>query len=487
MRSYLPSVADASRAAEFPVTGTPAGTVVVRAAGLRVHGRTVTVEGRAPSAGEPAVFCRPVVTAPAVVRRDGTVLADAWLPDLVRLGELEAYLGDGVIEAIVDTAVAQGRLKPRQRRRIMSYPLVIRLMIAMTPMLDASYCEALARLAGLLADIPFLLEWHVPTERVVTDWRLPVPPGLLEGLFWQAAGPLIGDDEPSAVLLAGMMGARRGRDAGEPGGYPGEPGVLRLDRDGGWFLAVPAAADRRCDRPRGPRDARGDPGPGRDRGADPAEAARKAPPGPVRRCPGTFERLYDGMIAESYPSWFGPRVLFEDKAACVHEWEMRGIPGLLQTRSYADAVIRACRPYDTEEDLDRDATARVERQNILMREDPPKLWVVLGEGVLRQAVGGVRVIREQLDHLLSLAEGQGIVLQVLPFAVSDAPGVDGPAALFEFEDSPPVAYLEGWGSGRVVKDPREVAAIATALSMIKGCALSPIDSAQLITKIRSEL
>ena len=204
-------------------------------------------------------------------------------------------------------------------------------------------------------------------------------------------------------------------------------------------------------------------------------------------CPGTFERLYDGMIAESYPSWFGPRVLFEDKAAGVHEWEMRGIPGLLQTRSYADAVIRACRPYDTEEDLDRDAAARIERQNILMRDDPPKLWVVLGEGVLRQAVGGVRVIREQLGHLLSLAEGQGIVLQVLPFAVSDAPGVDGPAALFEFDDSPPVAYLEGWGSGRVVKDPREVTAIATALSMIKGCALSPIDSAQLITKIRSEL
>ena len=52
-------------------------------------------------------------------------------------------------------------------------------------------------------------------------------------------------------------------------------------------------------------------------------------------CPGKFERLYDGMIAESYPSWFGPRVLFEDKAACVHEWEMRGVPGLLQTRSYA--------------------------------------------------------------------------------------------------------------------------------------------------------
>ena len=60
------------------------------------------------AAGELAVFCRPVVTAPAVVRRDGTVLADAWLPDLVRLGELERHLGDGVIEATVDAEIAKG-------------------------------------------------------------------------------------------------------------------------------------------------------------------------------------------------------------------------------------------------------------------------------------------------------------------------------------------------------------------------------------------
>jgi hypothetical protein len=95
-------------------------------------------------------------------------------------------------------------------------------------------------------------------------------------------------------------------------------------------------------------------------------------------------------------------------------------------------------------------------------------------------------MREQLGHLLGLAEAQGVVLQVLPFAVTDAPGVDGPAAMFEFDNSPTVAYLEGWGSGRVLKDPKEVAVIATALSMIKGCALSPVDSAQLMNKIRSE-
>jgi Insertion element 4 transposase N-terminal len=179
---------------------------VVRVCDLLVRGgSTVTAGNAVPSAGERAVFCRPVVTAPALPRRDGTVRADGWLPDFVRLGELERRLGDGVIEALVDAALEQGRLKRRQRRRIMSYPLVIRLMIAMALMPDASYCEALARLAGLLADIPFALEWHVPTGKVITDWRMLVPAGLMEALFWQAAGPLIADDDPSAVLLAGMM------------------------------------------------------------------------------------------------------------------------------------------------------------------------------------------------------------------------------------------------------------------------------------------
>jgi hypothetical protein len=203
---YLPAVVDASLTADSPVAGTPPGTVVVRAADLLVRGAETVMAGDAvPSAGELAVFCRPVVTAPAVVRRGGRVLAGGWLPDFVRLGELERHLGDGVIEAIADAALAAGRLKQRQRRRIMSYPLVIRLVIAMTLMPDASYCEALARLAGLLADIPFALDWHVPTEKVVTEWRLLVPPDVTQDLFWQVAGPLVSEDEPSAVLLAGMM------------------------------------------------------------------------------------------------------------------------------------------------------------------------------------------------------------------------------------------------------------------------------------------
>src|SRR5208283_3254869 len=163
----------------------------------------VTAAGDAvPRAGELAVFCRPVVTAPVLARRDGGMLADAWLPDLVRLGEMERHLGDGVIEAIVNAELEKGRLRPRERRRLMSYPLVIRLMIAMTLMPDASCCEALARLAGLLADVPFALEWHIPTGKVITGWRL------LAGMMVLAADGMLVNlaDTPANRAMFGSTG-----------------------------------------------------------------------------------------------------------------------------------------------------------------------------------------------------------------------------------------------------------------------------------------
>jgi hypothetical protein len=192
--------------------------------------------------------------------------------------------------------------------------------------------------------------------------------------------------------------------------------------------------------------------------------------------PGVFTCIYEDMITEPFPAWFGPRVTYEDRAAVITDREQRGIPGLLQTEDYARAVIRACRPFDPPEALEHEVRSRLDRQDILGRESPPKRWVVIAEGVLRQHVGSEDVMAAQLDHLLKVAGSPGAVIQVLPFSAADAPGADGPAALFEFREEQPVAYLEGWGTGRVVEEPKDVAAIATALSMIKGCAMSPGDS-----------
>jgi hypothetical protein len=174
--------------------------IAMRAADLRSLPRTAVARGTL------VTFCQPVVTVPAVVR-GGRVLADSWLPDLVRLGELERHLGDSAIEELVSAATADGRLPVPQRKRLMSFPLVIRLMIAMTLMPDASYCEALRRLAGLLARVPFAREWHVSTPKVITCWRAPVPPSVMEELFWQAAGPA--GRCPGASLAPGATAKRK--------------------------------------------------------------------------------------------------------------------------------------------------------------------------------------------------------------------------------------------------------------------------------------
>jgi hypothetical protein len=92
--SYLRDVIDATRSAVSRNAGTPAGTVVVRASDLLIHSGGMVTAGTRPAAGELAAFCRPVVTAPAAVRQDGTVLTNAWLPGPGAARELERHLSD---------------------------------------------------------------------------------------------------------------------------------------------------------------------------------------------------------------------------------------------------------------------------------------------------------------------------------------------------------------------------------------------------------
>lgn len=115
------------------------------------------------------------------------------------------------------------------------------------------------------------------------------------------------------------------------------------------------------------------------------------------------------------------------------------------------------------------------------------IWYVLGEGVLRQLVGGGAVMAEQLDHLLGLAGRQRIVLQILPFTATDYAGGDGAIAVFEFAGAATVAYTECYGGGRIVEAHDEVADLITVVSMLRASALSREASRDLMRKIRGEI
>lgn len=191
-------------------SGLPAGMVAVRPCDVAYSGPAgdggrgallVAGERALPVSGEPLVFLAAVACAPALVGRDGRVRAGGWLPDHVRLGLLEHHLDAGVIEQLVVAAVAAGRVKAGQRRRVMSLELVMRFVVAMTLMPDACYREVMARLVGLLPQVPWARPWRVPGSKVITAWRRRLGEQLLRELFWHVAGSIV-DDE--AALWCGL-------------------------------------------------------------------------------------------------------------------------------------------------------------------------------------------------------------------------------------------------------------------------------------------
>jgi transcriptional regulator with XRE-family HTH domain len=129
----------------------------------------------------------------------------------------------------------------------------------------------------------------------------------------------------------------------------------------------------------------------------------------ARRCDqvfgttGTFERMQEYLGAAPFPAWFRPFVEYEARATALRGFEHVLVPGLAQTTGYARAVL-ATQPNTTEEQVDEFVTARLERQVILDRDEPPLLWLVIDEAVLHREVGGAKVMHDQLVHLAEMSE-----------------------------------------------------------------------------------
>ncbi|HEY6315115.1 MAG TPA: helix-turn-helix transcriptional regulator [Streptosporangiaceae bacterium] len=186
----------------------------------------------------------------------------------------------------------------------------------------------------------------------------------------------------------------------------------------------------------------------------------------------------------SYPSWFAYVAELEKEASKIHEWELRIIPGLLQTPEYARALMRVVRPRDADETIESDVTARMARQEIFSEDHPPMAWFVLDESIMHRPFGGNHVMRDQLIKLEKMAEQTNVVIQVMPFNATEHPGVEGPLRILEFLDSPPVWYTEGWYSGRMAETKAEVSSAMTCFDLIRASALPPSESIQMIAQAR---
>jgi transcriptional regulator with XRE-family HTH domain len=166
------------------------------------------------------------------------------------------------------------------------------------------------------------------------------------------------------------------------------------------------------------------------------------------------------------------------------------LPGVLQTRSYAEAILNWSRENDPDE-VARLLELRMERAAVLTRTDRPPLryWCILGEGALRSNVGGPTVMREQVAHLIRLNTGQeNVVIQVLPQGAGAHAFLGMTVTLHRFPvPAPDMLLVEGYGREMVRDNPGEVARATQHLDLLKAVALDLDDSNDFLQRVHGDL
>jgi transcriptional regulator with XRE-family HTH domain len=211
---------------------------------------------------------------------------------------------------------------------------------------------------------------------------------------------------------------------------------------------------------------------------------------------------YQDVLSEAGQDY----VILELAATEILAFEANQIPDLLQTPQYASALADADANCVSDASREHAIEVKQARQRVVLGARSPRLEVVITEGALRQAVGGVRVMRGQLGWLADVAEagmvetlpdgdqvGAGararISLQVLPFAVgAHAAAGCGPMTVLRFAQSPGlgVVHLSGLSGGVSLEDRAEVARYLRTFGQLGSDALPPSASARLLRAIARE-
>ncbi|MBD2833274.1 helix-turn-helix transcriptional regulator [[Kitasatospora] papulosa] len=201
---------------------------------------------------------------------------------------------------------------------------------------------------------------------------------------------------------------------------------------------------------------------------------------------GFFARWLEDLDTK-FVDHFAAVAELERHATEIRQFGLTLVPGLLQTDSYARALFRAYRPNHRSEELDRDVVIRTERGRVLDSALNPVVWTLLDEAVLRRHIGGPAVMAEQLRNIAGLADAGRIRLHIVPFEVGAHALLQSLVTLLSFDDSAPVAYVEGFMTGHLMDDPAAVRASHTAYALSLGDALSHDDSLALVQAAAEEL
>jgi transcriptional regulator with XRE-family HTH domain len=193
-------------------------------------------------------------------------------------------------------------------------------------------------------------------------------------------------------------------------------------------------------------------------------------------------QLYGTVLTGAY-------VGLEAAADAIRVYEALTIPGLLQTETYARAMIANGRPDLDADEADKRVRLRLNRQALLMQEDPPDLWMVLDEAVLHRRVGGRDVMREQFDHLLRVIELPNVTLQILPFAAGAHSGMDGTFTILLYEESADqnVVFVSNAAGGLFLEKEEELQRYAFVFDHLRANSLPPDKAVPVIAGLAKEL
>ncbi|MER6243781.1 helix-turn-helix domain-containing protein [Streptomyces griseorubiginosus] len=187
--------------------------------------------------------------------------------------------------------------------------------------------------------------------------------------------------------------------------------------------------------------------------------------------PGWWQR-YDKRLM---PEWFDRLVGLQEAAAAIRTFEIQYVPGLLQTPDYTRAVVERGLPTAPASEVNRRVELRTRRAQLLLRQDAPQLWAVIDESVLLRVLGSREVMRDQLAHLVAMAQRPNVTLQIIPLDVTNASAPAIPITYLRFGglDLPDVVYLEHIKSANFLEDRDETEEYRLALDRLADDALEP--------------
>jgi transcriptional regulator with XRE-family HTH domain len=196
--------------------------------------------------------------------------------------------------------------------------------------------------------------------------------------------------------------------------------------------------------------------------------------------PGWWSK-YDDIL----PDWFEAYLGLEGAASVIRSFELQFVYGLFQTEAYARAVTSLGNKTASAEEIDRRVSVRLKRQNVLTRPEPPQVWSVMDEAVLRRPVGGPKVMREQLVRLIEVASLPQVTIQVVPFAGGGHAAAGGSFTVLRFAEAevPDIVYIEQLTSALYLDSFEDVEHYLEVMNDLSTKALTPDRSAALLAEI----